>query len=80
MTTCLGKSCSFGLPYVPFVNCCKFMYLVISVLVLRAGCGIRLYQFLIIAYLFTLICFKAYGLLSETRGITNIVIETKLTD
>ena len=29
------------------------MYLVISLLVLRAGCGIWLYQFLIIAYLFT---------------------------
>ena len=29
-------------------------YLVISLLVLRAGCGIWLYQFLIIAYLFTL--------------------------
>ena len=29
------------------------MYLVISLLVLRAGCGIRLYQFLIIACLFT---------------------------
>ena len=28
MTTCLGKSCSFGLPLVPFVNCCQFMYLV----------------------------------------------------
>ena len=54
MTTCLGKSCSFGLPRVPFVNCCQFLYLVISLLVLRAGCGIRLYQFLIIAYLFTL--------------------------
>ena len=26
MTTCLGKSCSFGLPRVPFVNCCQFMY------------------------------------------------------
>ena len=38
MTTCLGKSCSFGLPHVPFVNCCQFMYLVISLLVLRAGC------------------------------------------
>ena len=53
MTTCVGKSCSFGLPRVPFVNCCQFMYLVISHLVLRAGCGISLYQFLIIAYLFT---------------------------
>ena len=28
MTTCMGKSCSFGLPRVPFVNCCQFMYLV----------------------------------------------------
>ena len=54
MTICLGKSCSFGLPRVPFVNCCQFMYLVISLLVLRAGCGIGLYQFLIIAYPFTL--------------------------
>ena len=35
MTTCLGKSCSFGLPRVPFVNCCQFMYLVISLLVLE---------------------------------------------
>ena len=54
MTTYLGKSCSFGLPRVPFVNCRRFMYLVISLLVYRAGCGIWLYQFLIIAYLFTL--------------------------
>ena len=53
MSTCLGKSCSFGLPCVPFVNCCQFMYLVISLLVLRAGCGIWLYRFQIIAYLFT---------------------------
>ena len=53
MTTYLGKSCLFGLPWVPFVNCSQFMYLVISLLVLRAGCGIWLYQFLIIAYLFT---------------------------
>ena len=30
---------------VPFVNCCQFMYLVISLLVLRAGYGIWLYQF-----------------------------------
>ena len=50
-----GKSCSFCLPRVPFVNCRQFMYLVISLLVLRAGYGIWLYQFLIIAYLFTLL-------------------------
>ena len=55
MTTYLGKSCSFGLPRVPFVNCRHFMHLVISFLILRAGCGIWLYQFLIIAYLFTLL-------------------------
>ena len=30
MTTYLGKSCSFGLPQVAFVNCGQFMYLVIS--------------------------------------------------
>ena len=51
----LGKSCSFGLPRVSFVNFRQFMYLVISLLVLRAGCGIGLYQFLIIVYLFTLL-------------------------
>ena len=55
MTTCLGKSCSFGLPRVPFVNCCQFMYLVISLLLLRGGCGISLYQYLLVAYRFTLI-------------------------
>ena len=27
MTTYLEKSCSFGLPRVPFVNCRQFMYL-----------------------------------------------------
>ena len=37
----------------PFVNCSQFMYLVISLLGLRAGFEIWLYQFLIIAYLFT---------------------------
>ena len=26
MTTCLGKSCSFGLPRVPFVNCCQYVF------------------------------------------------------
>ena len=61
MTTCLGKSCSFGLPHIPFVNCCQFMYLVISLLLLalRAGYGIWLYQFLIITYLFTFTSFNS---------------------
>ena len=44
MTTCLEKSCSFGLPRVPFVNCCQFLYIVISLLVLSAGYGIWLYN------------------------------------
>ena len=71
MTTCLGKSCSFGLPRVPFVNCCQFMYFVISLLVLRTGCVIWLYQFLIIAYLFTLTlaCFSIFLLIVETYPI-----------
>ena len=30
MTTYSGKSCSFCLPRMPFVNCRQFMYLVIS--------------------------------------------------
>ena len=30
MTTCLAKTCSFGLPRVPFVNCCQFMLLEFS--------------------------------------------------
>ena len=53
MTTSLGKGSSFGLPRVPFVGCCRFVYFVVSLLVLMAGYGIGLYQFLIIAYLFT---------------------------
>ena len=72
MATCLGKSCSFGLPRVPFVNCCQLMYLVVSLLVLRAGCGIWLYQFLIIAYPFTHIsniCPKANWTLGLRRNL-----------
>ena len=42
MTTCVGRSCWFGLPRVPFVNCCEFMYLIIFRFVLRAGCRIWL--------------------------------------
>ena len=37
MNTCLGRSCSFGLMQVPSVNCCQFMHLLISLLVLRAA-------------------------------------------
>ena len=57
----LGKSCSFGFPRVPLVNCCQFRYLVISLMLLRAGCGIWLYQFLIIAYFFLLSIFHTLG-------------------
>ena len=32
MASCLGKSCSFVLPRVLLVNCCQFVYLVISLL------------------------------------------------
>ena len=67
MTTCLEKSYSFGLPHVLFVNCCQFMYLVISLLVLMAGYGIWLYQFLVIAYLFT---FHYINTLKQNLGST----------
>ena len=76
MTTYLGKSCSFGLPRVPFVNCRQFMYLVISLLVLRAGYGIWLYQFLIIAYLFTFLYYNSF-LPSTLRQWNNLFIETR---
>ena len=72
MTTYLGKSCSFCLPRVPFVNCRQFMYLVISLLVLRAGYGIWLYQFLIIAYLFTL--FILYGAFASVCRVEDIYV------
>ena len=69
IATFLGQSCSFGLPCVPFVNCCQFIYLVTSILVLRAGCGIWLCLFLIIAYLVT---FKIY--FSQANGKKNFKV------
>ena len=83
MTTYLGKSCSFGLLRVPFVNCRQCMYVVISVMVLRAGCGILLYQFLIIAYLFTLSVFYPgnyfkLALKYHLRGVKNNNTKIKL--
>ena len=78
MTTCLGKSCSFGLPRVPFVNCCQFMYLVISLLVSRAGCGILLYQFLIIVYLFTLLQMTLHFMLLQDSCIRHIRVRSKV--
>ena len=75
MTTYFGKSCSFCLPRVPFVNCRQFMYLVISLLVLRAGYGIWLYQFLIIAYLFTLDSWNLIGY-SKLPGIKACFLQT----
>ena len=68
----LGRSCSFGLPCVSFIKCCQFMYLVISLLVLRAGYGIWLYQFLIIAYLFTFQTWKSDQCLQCSLCITEI--------
>ena len=81
MTTCLGKNCSFGLPRLPFVNCCQFMYLVISLLVLRAVCGIWQYQFLIIAYLVTLqLCqnYRTISLISHPRKVMLKIILHRL--
>ena len=53
MTTCLRKN---GLLCVSFVNVYQFCVCVLlSPLVFRMGCGIRLYLFLIIAFRFTLV-------------------------
>ena len=38
MSTCLGKSFSFGLLCVSFVNVYLFVYLLLAPLVLRVGC------------------------------------------
>ena len=40
MTTCLGKSCSFGLLCVSFVNFYQFGCVFLSLLILRVGCMI----------------------------------------
>ena len=40
MTTSLEKNCSFGLMYVSFVNIYQIVCVLLSRLVLRAGCGI----------------------------------------
>ena len=52
MTTCLGNSCSFVSSCVSFKNVCVCVLL--SLLVLRMGCEIRLYKFLVIDFCFTL--------------------------
>ena len=78
MTTYLGKSCSFCLPRVPFVNCRQFMYLVISLLVLRAGYGIWLYQFLIIAYLFTFYKFQLTNDITEEQNMQSYLIRVTI--
>ena len=56
MTTCLGKSCSFDLPRVSFVNCCAFMYfLFISLLVwgqdMGSDCGSSWSLLIVLLYL-----------------------------
>ena len=40
MTTCLGKSCSFGLLCMSFVNVYDFVYVLFSLLLFGVGCGI----------------------------------------
>ena len=40
MTTCLGKSYSFGLLCVSFVNVYQFVCELLSLVVLRVECGI----------------------------------------
>ena len=64
MTTCLEKSCSFDLPLWPIVNCCQFMYFHFG---FEGRMWDLIYQFLFIAYRFTLyrskvmVTVKCYG-------------------
>ena len=75
MTICLGKGCSFDLPRMPFVNCCQVY---VFSLVLRAGCGIRSYRFLVIAYLFTLYkVTNIKNLLTMSQDYANIKSEMR---
>ena len=60
MTAGLGKSFSFGLLCMSFVNVYRFVCALLSLLVLRVGGGISLYLFLIIAFLFTLLLHPLY--------------------
>ena len=50
MTACLGKSCSFGLPCVSFVNVYQFVCVLLSLLVLSWVCFINFDH----SFLFTL--------------------------
>ena len=78
VAACLGGGCSFGLSRGLFVNCCRFVYLVVSLLVLRAGYEIWLSRFLIIAYLFTFLHMLDKRLLnmssSENKNIIIIIL------
>lgn len=57
---CLGKrGCSYGLPCLSFVNACKFVCLLLSLLNLMVRFGIRLYHF--ISLYFT-VCTLDYAL------------------
>ena len=59
----------------PFVNCCQFMYLVLSLLVLKAEYWIWLYQFLIIAYHFYFFLFLYWvQRYCEANGWTSISV------
>ena len=52
MTTYLEKSCLFGLLCVSYVKVYQFVCVLLSLLILRVGCGNWLYLFLTIAFLF----------------------------
>ena len=56
MTTCLGKSCFFRFTVRVFrERLSNFVCVLLSLLVLRVGCGMGLYLFPVNAFLFTLI-------------------------
>ena len=72
MTICFEKNCSFGLLRISFVSVYQFCMCVFpSVLVLRVGCGIRLYNFLIIAILVTLAIFCTNNVITQSACLVS---------
>ena len=53
MATCLGKSCSFGLLCVPFVDIYQFVYVPLSLIGFEGGMWYLIVLVLIIGFLLT---------------------------
>ena len=76
MTTCLGKSCSFGNQCVFFVGVNQILCVLLSLLVLRVACWICLYYFVIIAFLFAFN--STFRYLEDLVNTDNNVFDSKV--